>query len=142
MLNDIYIYIPVIPNAKLNKHTNMRTLKPIRFIVFNEVTILFVNKFCPTQVAGLAHPLPSPPNTHTHTESKSTSTDLFLLAILDALCVDLDVGTITRGRQDLGVQQELEALLGKATLEIFGHLHVDAQSAHMAQELHTRHLRA
>ena len=87
-------------------------------------------------------PSPYPPPPPPCRKSGTISTDLILLAVFDALCADLDVGTIASGRQHLGVQFELEALLGKATLESFGNLHVDAQATHMSQELHTRHLRS
>ena len=54
--------------------------------------------------------------------------------------MNVDDVTGTFGRHDLGVEFEFDALFGKNALEILGHFHVDAQAAHVTQELHTRNL--
>lgn len=41
------------------------------------------------------------------------------------------------GSQDFCTELELETLLLQNTLEVFGHLHINAHSTHMAQEFHS-----
>lgn len=43
------------------------------------------------------------------------------------------------GSQDFCTELELETLLLQNALEVFGHLHINAHSAHMAQEFHCCH---
>ena len=83
------------------------------------------------------YPIPIP---HLTTYFTHSPTDLFLLAILDSLCRHADGASLACGRRHLGVELELDALLGEAALEVFGHLHVNSQTTYMAQELHAGHL--
>lgn len=128
--------------TKFNKYYQQIHKTGITCIASKEITTVMAVSTPRQLVATPFIPSPSQHPQSPPRKSETISTDLFLLAVLDALCADLDVGTIASSRQDLGAQFELEALLGKATLESFGNLHVDAQAAHMSQELHTRHLRS
>lgn len=61
--------------------------------------------------------------------------------VFDSRHIDLAVGPLD-GSHHFGAELELEALLLQDALEILGHLHVDAEAAHVAQEFHRRDFRA
>ena len=73
---------------------------------------------------------------------KKSRTHFLGLAVLDALHGDLDLVSLLPGARDLGVELELESLLGADPLELLGDLHVDAHAADVAEELDGGHLGA
>ena len=78
------------------------------------------------------------PPAHAHQED--VSLHLLDLAVLDTLHTHADLAISLLGSRHLGVELELDALLGHDALELLAHVHVDAHAADMTQELNSRHL--